>query len=104
MQAAGVRLYATMTVACASLASDIGTAQAGPPIPYGAMQRLYGKALTVLSKAAADCRNAISEHPADESIAIHVNKVLMDQSRLEFAAASKKLYQATAQLQSVHRR
>ena len=46
MQAAGVRLYATMKMTCASLASDIGTAQAGPPIPYAAMQRLYGNALS----------------------------------------------------------
>ena len=102
MQAAGIRLYPTMTAACASLASDIGTAQAGPPIPYGAMQRLYAKALVGLSRAAADCRNAISEHADDETVTFHVNKVLLEQSRLEFAAASTKLYRATAQLESVH--
>ena len=103
MQAAGVKLYGTMKLACASLASDVGTAQAGPPIPYAAMQRLYTKALTGLSSAAADCRNAISEHPSDETTEIHVNKALLDQSRLEFAAMSKKLYRATAQIQSAHR-
>ena len=103
MQAAGVRLYATMKMTCASLASDIGTAQAGPPIPYAAMQRLYGNALAGLSNAAADCRNAISEHPSDETVAVHVNQALLNQARLEFAAMSKKLYRATAQIQSAHR-
>jgi hypothetical protein len=103
MQAAGVKLYASMKLACISLASDVGTAQSGPPIPYAAMQQLYTKALTGLSGAAADCRSAISEHPSDETTDIHVNKALLDQSRLEFAAMSKKLYRATAQIQSAHR-
>jgi hypothetical protein len=103
MQAAGVKLYTTMKLACASLASDVGTAQAGPPIPYAAMQRLYINALAGLSNAAADCQNAISEHPSDETVAVHVNQALMNQARLEFAAMSKKLYRATAQIQSAHR-
>ncbi|HEY1343744.1 MAG TPA: hypothetical protein VGF54_02005 [Streptosporangiaceae bacterium] len=103
MQAAGVKLYASMKLACASLASDVGTAQAGPPIPYAAMQRLYATALTGLSGAAANCRSAISEHPSDETTAVHVNQALLDQARLEFAAMSKKLYRATAQIQSAHR-
>jgi hypothetical protein len=103
MQAAGVKLYGSMKLACASLASDVGAAQAGPPIPYAAMQRLYANALTGLSSAAADCRSAISEHPSDETTAIQVNKALLDQARVEFAAMSKKLYRATAQIQSAHR-
>ena len=103
MQAAGVKLYSSMKQDCASLASDVGAAQAGPPIPYAAMQRLYANALTGLSSAAADCRSAISEHPSDETVAVHVNNALLDQARLEFATMSKKLYRATAQIQSAHR-
>jgi hypothetical protein len=103
MQAAGVKLYASMKLACANLASDVGAAQAGPPIPYATMQRLYANALTGLSSAAADCRNAISEHPSDETTEVHVNQALLSQSRLEFAAMSKKLYRATAQIQAAHR-
>ena len=103
MQAAGVKLYASMKLACASLTSDVGAAQAGPRIPYAAMQRLYANALAGLSSAAADCRNAMSEHPSDETTVIHVNKALLDQARAEFAASSKKLYRATAQIQSAHR-
>jgi hypothetical protein len=101
MQAAGLELYAPMRMTCVELGSDVGTAQAGPPIPDAAMQRLYANALARLSTAAADCRSAISAHPqGDESISIHVNKALLSQSRLEFAATSKELYRATAQIQS----
>ena len=101
MQAAGLQLYAPMEMTCAELASDIGTAQTGPPIPYAAMQRLYAKALSRLSTAAADCRSAISvHHEGDEDTTIHVDKALLSQSRLEFAAGSKVLYRATAQIQS----
>ena len=104
MQAAGARFYATMRTACGSLASGVETAQAGPPIPDAAMQRLYAKALAGLSNATADCRNAISAHPeGNEGTTIHVNNALLNRTRLEFAATSKKLYRATAQIQSVHR-
>ena len=103
MQTAGLKLYARMKMTCAELASDIGTAQARPPIPYPAMQRLYAKALGRLSTAAADCRSAISVRPkGDEDISIHVDQALLSQSRLEFAAASTVLYRSTAQIQSVH--
>jgi hypothetical protein len=104
MQTAGLKLYSPMRLACVSLASDIGTAQAGPPIPYDAMQRLYARALDGLSGAAADCRTAISvDANGDESVHIHVDKVLLNRSRAEFAAMSSKLYTATAQIQSLSR-
>jgi hypothetical protein len=103
MQTAGLKLYAPMKMTCADLASDIGAAQAGPPIPYPAMQQLYAKALGRLSTAAADCRSAISVRPqGDENTSIHVDQALLSQSRLEFADGSKVLYRATAQIQSVH--
>jgi len=99
MQAAGVKLYDVMKTNCTGLASEIRTAQAGPPIPDAAMQRLYARALAGLSRAAADCRGAISiDLEGDEDLSVHVNKALLAQSRLEFAAASKKLYRATAQI------
>jgi hypothetical protein len=102
MQAAGVKQYGAMRMTCTSLASEVRTAQAGPPIPDAAMQRLYAKALAGLSSAAADCRQAISEHPeGDEDLEIHLNHALLDQARLEFAVASKKLYRATAQIQNI---
>jgi hypothetical protein len=86
---------------CTTLASEVRAAQAGPPIPDAAMQRLYARALAGLSSAAAGCRQAISEDPeGDEELKIHLNHALLDQARLEFAAASKKLYRATAEISS----
>jgi hypothetical protein len=103
MQTAGLKMYAPMKMACDSLASGIGAAQAGPPIPYEAMQRLYAKALAGLSRAAADCRAAISVHVDGEDAAIHLNHGLLYQSREEFATTSGKLYKATAEIQALSR-
>jgi hypothetical protein len=102
MQSAGLKQYAQMKLACAQLASDIGAARAEPPIPDAAMQRLYAKALTGLSRAAADCHATISIHVDDESTDVHLNRPLLNRSRLEFAAASKKLYRATGEIASLH--
>jgi hypothetical protein len=102
MQSAGLKLYAGMRLACAQLASDVSTAQAGPPIPDNAMQRLYAKTLAGLSRAAAHCRTAISIHVDDEDVETHVNRPLLNRSRVEFAAASTKLYRATGEIESLH--
>ena len=104
MQAAGVKLYAPTRLACAQLASNIATAQSRPPIPDDAMQRLYAKALAGLSRAAADCRTAISVHVSgNESVETHVNEALLNRSRVEFAAMSKTLYRATGEIQPLRR-
>ena len=102
MQSAGLKLYAQMKLACAQLASDVGTARAEPPIPDNAMQRLYAKALAGLSRAAADGHAAISIHVDGEDTAVHVKGPLLDRSRVEFAAASTKLYRATGEIASLH--
>ena len=103
MQSAGLKMYAAMRLACAQLASDIRTALAGPPIPDDAMQRLYARALAGLSSATADCRTAISVHVDGEDTAVHVNGPLLNRSRVEFAAASMKLYRATGEIASLRR-
>ena len=103
MQDAGLKMYSPMRLACVSLASGIDTAQTGPPIPYDLMQRLYARTLTGLSRAAADCRAAISLHPHGEDVDIDLNKGLLNQSRAEFAAMSKRLYMATAEIQALGR-
>ena len=103
MQAAGLKMYVPMKMACESLASGIGAAQAGPPIPYEAMQRLYAKALAGISRAAIDCRAAISVHVDGEDVGVHLNHGLLYQSREEFAAMSSKLYKATAEIQALGR-
>ena len=103
MQAAGVKLYAPTRLACAQLASNIATAQSRPPIPDDAMQRLYAKALAGLSRAAADCQAAISIHASGETVETHVNGLLLNRSRVEFAAMSEELYRATGEIQSLRR-
>jgi hypothetical protein len=104
MQAAGLKMYVPMKLACGSLASGISAAQSGPPIPYEAMQRLYATALAGLSRAAADCRTAISVHVDGEDVGVHLNQGLLDQSRAEFAATAGKLYKATAEIRALGRR
>jgi hypothetical protein len=99
---AGARLYATTERACASLASSIEPARAGPPIPDAAMQQLYVKALKELSRTAADCQRAISVAPeGEENIQVHVDKALLHQVLTAFAAESQKLYKATAEIQEL---
>jgi hypothetical protein len=101
LQAFGARLYFPMKLACARLASDIRTAQAVPPIPDAAMQRMYNRALARLSLAAANCRQAISVQLGDESTDTHVQNVLLHRSLAELAAGSKTLYTATAEISAL---
>jgi hypothetical protein len=104
MQAAAVKLYPSMKLTCVKLASDIRTAQAAPPIPDAAMQRLYIRALAGLSNAAADCHHAIStDASGDETLDIHLNKALFSRARAEFTTASKRIYNATAAIQALDR-
>jgi hypothetical protein len=103
MQAGGIRLYNPMKLGCTALAADIRTAQAAPPIPDAAMQRLYAKTLAGLSSAATDCRHAISlKLKGDEDMQTHVQGALVKQSMAEFAAGSNKLYTATAEIRALH--
>lgn len=102
MQAAGVKLYPEARKACATLGSSVRTALAAPPIPYAAMQQLYGQVLAGLSGAATECLNAISMHPTgDEDMTIDLNKVVLNRSLAEFAAESNALYEATAEIRTL---
>jgi hypothetical protein len=95
MQTAGIKLYTVMRLACVSLAPDVATAKAAPPLPNAARERLYINALTELSGAAANCRAAISLQPGDEVTDVHLNRALLQRSRVQFAAVARKLYRAT---------
>jgi len=98
MQAAATKQYPTMKLTCAQLVSDIRTARAGPAIPDAAMQQMYDRALAGLSRAAANCQQAISVTADGEDTAIHIHRTLLNLSRAEFAAGSKVLYNATADI------
>lgn len=104
MQVAGVRLYPEVKQACVALGSSVETALAAPPIPYAAMQQAYDKVLAGLSGAVTECRNAISVRPeGDEDLQTDLNKALLNHSLAEFAAESKALYDATAEIRTLPR-
>ena len=98
LQAAGVRQYAPMKHACAQLAGNVATAEAGPQIPDAAMQMLYAKALAELAKGAADCQMAISSTSSAESVTAHVDPTLLHQSVSELSAGATDVFRSTAQI------
>ena len=99
LQAAGVRQYAPMKHACAQLAGNVATAEAGPQIPDAAMQMLYAKALAELAKGAADCQMAISSTSSGaESVTAHVDPTLLHQSVSELSAGATDVFRSTAQI------
>jgi hypothetical protein len=98
MQYAGTGLYPTLKVSCTQLVSDIETARAGPAIPDAAMQRTYGRALAELSRAAANCHRALWTTGVGEDVDFHVHSTVFNLSRAEFAAGSKLIYNATADI------
>lgn len=101
-QAGGAKIYPTMRIACANLSSAIRKAQAAPPIPDGVMQRSYAASLVVLSSAASNCHQAISEHPeGDEEMDAQINPTLMNRALTEFNTGSKQLYTATAEIRAL---
>jgi hypothetical protein len=68
LQSGGMKSYAMTRSACASLGTAVSAANTGPPIPDAAMQSKYSAALSVLAKAASDCRSAISVQRSGESV------------------------------------
>jgi hypothetical protein len=103
-QTGGTRLYSQLRLECASLASSVRTARSSPPIPDKVMQRSYAKVLVGLASTSADCLNAISVRPVgDEGQRITVNKILLNRSLVQFAAESKALYTATAEIRALRR-
>jgi len=104
-QAAGLKLYAPMRLACVSLGTAVTDAKAEPPIPDAGMQQLYARALATLASAAADCRAGISAHPyGDEDIQTHENSAALGRSASELAAGTRELYLATVKISAVTRR
>ena len=104
MQAGGTRRYVEMRTACGRLASDVKTAQAGPPIPEAAMQALYAKALADLAMGATNCQAAVSQQTdGGEYILAHVNTAILHQSTAALVAGARELFQATAEIQTAGR-
>jgi hypothetical protein len=101
-QSGAMQLFPDLRMECASLASSVRTARSAPPIPDEFMERSYARVLVGLSNSAADCQNAISVRPqGDEGQRIDVNRALLDQSLAQFAAESRELYTATAEIRTL---
>jgi hypothetical protein len=103
LQAGGARQYPEMRSACIQLAHGVSTAEAGPQIPVGAMQVLYGKALAVLAKGAADCQSAITMVAGDEDLEIKVNATMRQQAASELAAGARDVFRSTAEIEIASR-
>ena len=104
LQQRGLRQYPLMKQTCTQLARSVPAAQTGPPIPVAAMQTLYGQALTELAKGAANCQAAITVTPdGDESVQLHVNAALLNQSLSELAAGSRDIFRSTAEIEIASR-
>lgn len=104
LQQRAIRQYPLMKLTCAQLAHRVPTAQAGPPIPVAAMQKVYEMALAKLAKGAAECQAAISVTPnGDESLDVQVNAALLNQSISELAAGSRDIFRSTAEIEIASR-
>jgi hypothetical protein len=103
-QVGGAQLYSQLRLECARLGSSVQTARRAPPIPDKVMQRSYAKVLAGLVVTSAGCRDAISVRAeSDEGQRITVNKVLLNKTLAQFAAESKALYMATAEIRALRR-
>jgi hypothetical protein len=104
LQAGGVRQYVQMRGACVALAATVARAQAGPPIPVAAMQKLYAKSLVDLAGGASSCRAAIAQQPdGDEYVVTTQNQTKLHLAASEFSAGAKDLYRATAEIEAASR-
>jgi hypothetical protein len=98
----GLSHYVQMRQACATLASTIAAAAAGPQIPDTAMQEAYLKALTNLAAGASACKSAISVHQeGDEDVSVHVSQASLDLAASKLALGAKRLYTATEKIVTI---
>ena len=98
-QVGGAQLYPELRLECASLGLSVQTARSAPPIPDMLMERSYANVLAKLAVTSTDCRDAISVRAVgDEGQQITVDKALLNRSLSQFAAESRELYAATAEI------
>lgn len=92
LQSGGLKAYVQMKAACGSLESSVNAAGTRPPIPDATMQSKYSAALTVLAKAASDCRSAISLQPSgDEYVRSSANPAVLHLAQSELNSGIKSL-------------
>jgi hypothetical protein len=100
----GAGQFIQMKRACVSLASDVKTASMQPPIPDGAMQYLYNKALTSLAAGAENCEASISSRQeGDEYNVVHTDQARLNMAVSELDIGMHNLYSATAEIKALNK-
>jgi hypothetical protein len=96
LMAAGSGRYPEALQACTALAGAVKAAEALPPIPDAAMQKLYVKSLDDFTSGATDCMAAITQHPEGlEDVVTDVNHAELNKATSLFDVGTRDLYNAT---------
>jgi hypothetical protein len=104
LQSGGIKQYVEMKAACGNLTTLISSAGTSPPIPNTAMQNEYTAALSALTKAAADCRSAISEQvDGDEYVETTENAEVLALAQTEFTSGIKSIADITIVIEAAMR-
>jgi hypothetical protein len=99
LMAYGSGEYAETLQACTALAGAMKKAEALPPIPDAAMQKLYVKSLDDFKSGITDCAVAIKQHPEGvEDVVTDVNHPELNKALSLFSVGTKDLYVATESL------
>jgi hypothetical protein len=99
LMAYGSGEYPETLQACTALAGAVQKAEALPPIPDVAMQKLYVKSLDDFKSGITGCEAAITQHPEGvEDDVTDVNHAEMNTAISQFSVGTKDLYIATEAL------
>ena len=99
LMAYGSGEYAETLQACTALAEAVKNAEALPPIPDAAMQKLYVRSLDNFKSGITDCEAAITQHPKGvENVITDVNHAELNKALSLFSVGTKDLYIATESL------
>jgi hypothetical protein len=96
LMASGSGRYPEALQACTALAGAVKAAEALPPIPDAAMQKLYVKSLDDFKSGATDCMAAITQHPEGlEDVVTDVSHAELNMAISLFDVGTRDLYNAT---------
>jgi hypothetical protein len=99
LMAYGSGEYTETLQACTALAGAVKKAEALPPIPDTAMQKLYVKSLNTFTAGITECEAAITQHPEGvEDVVTDVNHAEINQALSRFSVGTQDLYIATEAL------
>ena len=101
LMAYGSGEYTQTLQACTALAGAVRKAEALPPIPDTAMQKLYAKSLNTFTAGITECEAAITQHPEGvENTVTDVNHAEVSKAISQLGIGIKDLYIATEALRT----